>query len=998
MLQQIQSGHYRAIFAAPPCSTYSVSRFFDTPRGTESAPPIVRSRQHILGVPDVPKSHRRELHRANEITRRLCVLLLAAHQIGADIAIENPADRGDASDPLLFQFADHGPFWLDPNVIDLTKACGLESATFAQCMLGGPAQKYTTLRFSAGLAPYLRPLRQLLCTHPPGTHESVAGGVQREDRSWNSSEAASYPPDFNMLVANTFVQLITGAPPLAAPTVPAAPPPLMPLTPATPVAPAATPAPGAEEAGVAPTADAAEPTEGDAPDPPAGSPTRPRHRRRSRIPAEERFHRGLGAIRTRARGSAHLAKTSEGDPSNHGEAMRDDPTAWGQSEIGEIGNHESKGSWSYILRSEMPSGRRIVKLTWVYKTKRDGRKKSRLCVQGCTQVAGVDYDQTFCAAMRSGSLRLLCSIAARFGLTMYRWDFVAAYLQGSLLEGEVVYCSPAPGYGTAVVDGTVHMVPKEQADGIDRLCRVEKPVYGMAQAGRRWQRTIFPWLLAWNEGVADAPRLAQSQLDTCVFYSSHTTNTPSGPRQEQLYIGCYVDDLFILASHTDEHSLYSRFTRDLSERWDVEDEGEVADLLSVEISQDEGHVWLRQVNYIRKMMRTYAPEGRPVSAFGEGMPLKSQPCGRTPADSELPRMVLEAVEQQATDVDPRLLRDYQSLCGALLYCAVNTRPDVAYAVGMLCRAMGKPTPVLYHQALRVLYYLHHHEHAGLRYGASTFEMSGMSDSDWAVRHSTTGYVFTYNQAAVSWASKKQVSVALSSCEAEIMALSEAAKEGVFLRRFLDELGLGSSGPTALATDNKAARDLAYNPEHHEKSKHIERRHFYVRELVENEELVVPFVSTTANMADFFTKPLAGEAFFRLRNTIMNLPPRSGSAARGSSARARASDSDCAVDSGGLPAPAVPAERSGPPCTCCGGTGLSPPLVRARFECPACGGAGLLKDESCFHCGGRGYHVGCPPEANPVERSPAVPSAGGCCEPHRTTSPRHVPRRMTASLG
>eukprot|EP00966_Prymnesium_polylepis_P181405 4201703-Prymnesium_polylepis.1 len=69
------------------------------------------------------------------------------------------------------------------------------------------------------------------------------------------------------------------------------------------------------------------------------------------------------------------------------------------------------------------------------------------------------------------------------------------------------------------------------------------------------------------------------------------------------------------------------------------------------------------------------------------MPLKSQPCGRTPADSELPRKVLEAVEQQAADVDPRLLRYYQSLCGALLYCAVNTRPDVAYAVGMLCRAM-----------------------------------------------------------------------------------------------------------------------------------------------------------------------------------------------------------------------------------------------------------------------------------------------------------------------
>ena len=103
-----------------------------------------------------------------------------------------------------------------------------------------------------------------------------------------------------------------------------------------------------------------------------------------------------------------------------------------------------------------------------------------------------------------------------------------------------------------------------------------------------------------------------------------------------------------------------------------------------------------------------------------------------------------------------------------------------------------------------------------------------------------------------------------------MAVSEAAKEGVYLRRFLDELGLGASSATALATDNKEARDLAYNPEHHEKVKHIERRHFYVRECVENQELIVPFVSTTENMADFFTKPLAASTFYAMRNAIMNV--------------------------------------------------------------------------------------------------------------------------------
>jgi hypothetical protein len=79
--------------------------------------------------------------------------------------------------------------------------------------------------------------------------------------------------------------------------------------------------------------------------------------------------------------------------------------------------------------------------------------------KGCTQVAGVDYHQTFCAAMRTASLRILCAIAARLKLKMRRWDFVAGYLQGELEEGEVVYCAPPPGYSTALVNGTVHLVP-----------------------------------------------------------------------------------------------------------------------------------------------------------------------------------------------------------------------------------------------------------------------------------------------------------------------------------------------------------------------------------------------------------------------------------------------------------------------------------------------------------------------------------------------------------
>lgn len=396
---------------------------------------------------------------------------------------------------------------------------------------------------------------------------------------------------------------------------------------------------------------------------------------------------------------------------------------------------------------------------------------------------------------------------------------------------------------------------------------VVRPVYGMAQAGRRWQRTLFPWLLEWSHGQA---RLSQASSDPCIFHCRAKTQVDGTERDEWLFIGCYVDDLFVLSLHTDQHSLYSQFTKDLTERWDVEDEGEVSDLLSIEITpESDGHVCLRQVGYIEKLMRRYAPEG--VAEFGKvTLKRSSQQASRPPCGPELAQLVIEATSQDASSVDEDLLRAYQSVVGALLYCAVNTRPDVAYAVGMLCRAMGKPTLELLKAAYRVLFYLDAHKTMGLRYAASSIELAGMSDADWATRNSTSGYVFHLAQAAISWGSKRQHCVSLSSCEAEIVALSEAAKEGVYLTRALAELGFSSSEPTTLATDNKAARDLAYNPEHHDKTKHIERRHFFIRDMVESETLVVPYVPTESNLADFFTKALPAPDFFRHRRAIMNM--------------------------------------------------------------------------------------------------------------------------------
>ena len=453
--------------------------------------------------------------------------------------------------------------------------------------------------------------------------------------------------------------------------------------------------------------------------------------------------------------------------------------------------------------------------------------------------------------MRSSSLRVLCAVGAGLGLRMRRWDFASAYLQGSLLDGEVVYCSPPPGYVETDVDGNSRI----GADGLPRICRVDKPIYGMAQAGRRWQRTIFPWFV--SQGFKP------SHNDPCLFRKSEIRQTPDGPREELVIIGVYVDDLFVLYSHDDDHSLYRSFTTAMQAKWEVDDEGEVNDLLNVEISNEHGFVVLRQRTYIEKLMTIFAADE----------PLKGRLTReQSPCDENLPTLVADALAQPQPP-PPQLLKKYQSIVGALMYCSTQTRPDVAFAVGMLARAMGKPTPQLYAAALRVLYYLDHHKHVGLRFQPGTAPMSGMSDSDWAVKHSTSGSVFHYMSAAISWSSKKQATVALSSCEAEIVAATEAAKEAVSLRNLLDDLGFGDSEPTRLHVDNQSAIAVAYNPEHHSRMKHVARRHFFVRECVENLQIVVPFVASADNMADFFTKPLGPKQFFPLRNRIMNFDAR-----------------------------------------------------------------------------------------------------------------------------
>ena len=479
----------------------------------------------------------------------------------------------------------------------------------------------------------------------------------------------------------------------------------------------------------------------------------------------------------------------------------------------------------------------------IYKVKRDGTAKSRLCVQGTTLEAGVDYQQVFSAALRHSSARALFAYAARNGCSVRSVDLVAAYLQGQFFDGEVVYCHLPPGH------------PEFDPKGRPKLAKVKKPIYGIQQAGRRLQRMLFEWLKAQGFEALD-------YSDPCIF----KRECPGG---EILTVGLYVDNLQLVHSvkldasgRGPEGCAYNSFMDALTAAWDVTDEGPMEDLLGIEIEyKTDGSIKLHQQAYIEKIVKRFLPDGLLSKAQRNALPYSKSFLSN----------VNDALSRESVDY-PELVQPMQERIGCLMYATTSTRPDIAYPVHQLCKCMHKPTPELMAEVDHVLTYLSRTASLGLTYTREHARLQGFADASWETRTSTSGWVVSWQSAALTWGSRKQKSIALSTCEAEIIALSEATKDVVYLRKLVKGLDAPEPGPTSLSTDSKSARDVSYNPEHHDKMKHVERRHFFVRDMVESFELEVPYVPTSKNPADFFTKPMSNAASFReFRKLVMNVP-------------------------------------------------------------------------------------------------------------------------------
>ena len=294
----------------------------------------------------------------------------------------------------------------------------------------------------------------------------------------------------------------------------------------------------------------------------------------------------------------------------------------------------------------------------------------------------------------------------------------------------------------------------------------------------------------------------------------------------------------------------------------MKDLGELTWCLGIRIVRDKPtrSILMSQDSYATRVLeRMKMTDSKPVSTpLAPGTILTADP---QPGDKEH--------EKEMKSVP------YREAIGCLMYLMVCTRPDLADAVSAVSRYAANPHWHHWVAVKHILRYLNGTKNLALQLGRMEItNVHGYSDSDYAADRATrrlqTGYLFQIGSSTITWNSKRQTTVALSSCEAEYMALCQAAREAMWLRELLCEIGRPQKAIT-IHEDNQGAIAVSKNPEHHSRMKHVDVRYHYVRERVNDGSIKIDYLQTSKMVADALTKPLPREKFQWCRDAMGLVP-------------------------------------------------------------------------------------------------------------------------------
>ena len=508
-----------------------------------------------------------------------------------------------------------------------------------------------------------------------------------------------------------------------------------------------------------------------------------------------------------------------GIPQSHREAEASpERNKWHKAEGSEYQSHMDNKTWVLVPR---PKDRKVIKCRWVYAIKHDGRYKARLVAKGFTQVWGQDYHETFSPVARFESVRYLLAHAALEDWEIESMDVKTAFLNGDL--DEEIYMEQPEGW----------VVPGKE----DWVCLLKKAIYGLKQASRQWNAKIHKTLLdlGFKRTYSDAGVYVYSRESgdyTCIII-------------------LYVDDLLLMGN---SKPFIDSIKQNLSLEYQMTDLGTVQRFLGLRIHRE------------RPTRRLLIDQEEYINTVLERFQMHNCSSVRTPLPAGA---VLEQNTETASD---SFRTQYQSIIGSIMYAMLGSRPDIAFAVTRLAKYSSNPSKGHMHYAYYILRYLQGTKDFALCYdGGSNSGLIAYSDSDWAEdrddRHSTSGFLFMMANCVVSWVSRRQPTVSLSSTEAEYKASSDCCRQMAWLRHFGEELGDNTSYPTPLCLDNQGNIFLAVNPAVDRRTKHIEIRYHYIREFYERGEMEIYYVASEDQLADPLTKNVPLKAIEAFRSAI-----------------------------------------------------------------------------------------------------------------------------------
>ncbi|GJR93623.1 retrovirus-related pol polyprotein from transposon TNT 1-94 [Tanacetum coccineum] len=498
------------------------------------------------------------------------------------------------------------------------------------------------------------------------------------------------------------------------------------------------------------------------------------------------------------------------EPKTYKQAL--EHSCWIEAMQEEIHEFERLDVWILV---PCPDNILIIPLKWIFKIKLDEygdvlKNKARLVAKGYRQEAGIDFEESFAPVARLEAIRLFIAHAASMNMVIFQMDVKTAFLNGEL--NEVVYVSQPEGF-----------VDPEHPSHVYRL---KKALYGLKQAPRAWYDKLSAFLIksGFTKGVVD-PTLFTRKAGKHI-----------------LLVQIYVDDIIFASTNPKACKL---FAFEMNSTFKMSMMGQMSFFLGLQVSQSPRGIFINQSKYAQEILKKFG--------FDTCTPIDTPMAERPDLDED----------KGGKLIDPTRFR---GMVGSLMYLSAS-RPDIVFAVCMCARYQAKPTEMHLTAIKRIFRYLKGTIHMGLWYPKdSGFELQTFTDADYArchdTRRSTSGLVQFLRHRLVSWSSKMQKSTAISTTEAEYIALSGCYAQILWIRSQLRDYGFAFN-KILMYCDNQSAIALCCNSVQHSRSKHIDIRHHFIKQQVERKVVELYFMETKYQLADIFTKALPRERFATL---------------------------------------------------------------------------------------------------------------------------------------